>query len=352
MHIHSSFKHLFLSLITLIFFSACGGGSSSSSDTSVDVSSRNTMAVQLPEDDSWSAAVEHLNEIRSGMGMIELQDNELLSIAAKNHSLFLTENYGDGIHYGHNEVAGLSHFTGVDAWDRVAYMGYEGFDGENISSGRDTYKAAIDSLMTAIYHRFGLLSLTANEIGGDMTDVDGYEIYVTESGNSRIDDICAEDYTEYPGIYYSGVCTDANKLIPAEVFLTAWYATAAQNPVAMLYPYEDQIGVSAIFENHETPDPLPDITAYTGNPISIVFNEYHVEDVSMVSFKIYDIDGIEITNTRILTQESDPNHRFSTHQYAMFPLDPLTTGTTYSVEASFIVDGEAWEKNWSFTTAN
>lgn len=344
-------RHILLTFSILLLFSACGGGGTGSTD-SADLSSANAFSSTVYEDDSWFSTLEYLNSIRHEMGMVELQDNELLSIAAKNHSLFLKENFADGIHYGHTEVSGLSHFTGVDPWDRVGYMGYDGFDGENISSGRNSFHAAIDSLMTGVYHRFGLLSLSADEMGGEMSEVNGYKIYVTESGNSKIEALCSQEFGREAGVYYTGVCSDSDKLIPAGPFFEAWDASKAKNPVAILFPYEGQIDVTPVFENHEHPDPLPDITTNTGNPISIVFNDYHVTSVSMVSFRLFDSSGEEITNSRILTQKSDPNHRFNTYEYAFFPLDPLGSGVTYTVEASFIVDGSNWEKRWSFTTAS
>ena len=51
-----------------------------------------------------------------------------------------------------------------------------------------------------------------------------------------------------------------------------------------------------------------------------------------------------------MDKESDPHHRFSEHQYALFPLERLAYNNTYKVEAVYEHDGENKMLSWEFST--
>lgn len=104
----------------------------------------------------------------------------------------------------------------------------------------------------------------------------------------------------------------------------------------------------------EYPDPLPDLEI-SGYPVSIHFNPYTTEDVHVFRFSLQRYDDVSeqwlpVNKIRRLDQRSDPNHKFTSRQFAWFPLDPLSPRTTYRVEIGFSYNGEAETLRWAFET--
>ncbi len=83
--------------------------------------------------------------------------------------------------------------------------------------------------------------------------------------------------------------------------------------------------------------------------ISFWSNRY-TGSIAMQSFKLYDTDNIEMTNTRILTQATDPNARFSAYEFALFPLERLNWNSNYRAEFIYTEDNELKNKTWFFKT--
>lgn len=286
----------------------------------------------------------YLNKQRIGAGLTPYTFNNKLNLSAYNHAWY--QYYDDQSGCSHKEDPEQEFFTGEWGRDRAAYVGYSAYGGEGVSYGRKTMKDAISSLMTAIYHRFGLLSMEADEIGFGIVGKD----FVYNRGNKEVEALCQSDENYYiNGSYYGTICIDGKRL-PSSLYQYKRDHIKKASAKAILYPYENQLDFEPIFDNYETPDPLPDLDGDVGNPISIQFNDYDIDTVVMHSFELYENNTTLLSDVRILTQETDPNQRFDNYEYALFSMQPLNGNSWYKVKAAFDLDGTLWDKTWYFKT--
>ncbi len=292
----------------------------------------------------------YLNQLRIQAGMTEFSPNSLLEQAAFNHANYLVDNFL----IGHYESTGTTGFTGFNVKDRVIFADYQStLVSENISSGDNISSDAIDSLMGAIYHRFGFLDFGTNEVGigiGQTSTPNFHSAYVFDMGNSEYNTLCqGPDFTG-AGVYIYGVCEPDTKISEANF---SRVATRAQgnNPYIVQWPIDGDNNVPpAFFE--ESPDPLPDYSV-SGYPVSIQFNPLTFTNagVEVTEFKIYrESDYQEIQPTRLLTKATDPNEKFSALEYALFPLERLDWDTAYLVEVKYATNSSVNTLTWRFTT--
>ena len=208
---------------------------------------------------------------------------------------------------------------------------------------------SINSLMTAIYHRFGILTFTKNEVGIGFTQ-DSRELtrnFVHNTGNSNLNSLCQQD-NYISGRYYYKVCADLEHRIESDDFNNAINDIKKKNPKYVIWPTKNSIDNLYKFGN-EFPDPMPDYNQ-TGNPISIQFNDYYYSnDIKMLSFKLFK-NKKEIKETRILTKETDPNKSFSKYEFALFPLKVLEKNTTYNIVFKYKYINTIKSIEWSFKT--
>lgn len=298
--------------------------------------------------DTIDDGLNYLNTIREKTGLNSLSLNSILETSSYNHSYYLVKNNATG----HYENSSDPYFTGNSPSDRMVYAGYNNYStSENIASGSKSYIDAIDSLMTAIYHRFGFLSFDINEIGFEKYESEFYyykSVYTFNMGNSNLVDICNGNYGEVTSKYYYDVCVDKNLKIPAEDYDNALNTLKISNPKIITYPYDGQLDFIPVFGDEESPDPTPNLGT-SGNPISIEFNDYYVKDVTLNSFKLYDSSDNEL-NVEILTSKNDVNKKLNSHQFVIFPIKRLDWNRVYRVKSNFIVDGEELNKEFTFKT--
>jgi len=327
-------KKLLLAAVALIFFTGCGGGVSSDVQDAVDT---NTSTVQnTPQN-----ALVYLNTLRSKAGMIEFTENRYLDSAAQNHANYLYINNATG----HYEDENLPGYTGYSPVDRALYAGYlSKFVSENVSAGESDYTGSVDDLFSAIYHRFGFLNTDTDTIGiGINTDR-----YVYDMGNSGLNTLCAYEHYD-GGSYYIDVCADENIKIGVDYYGGEINTTRSKNPDVIIWPYDGAENIPPAFYE-EYPDPLPDY-GVSGYPLSIQFNRYYFPgDVSLESFSLYNEEGNEITDVRLLDSASDPNQEIDDHEFALFPLQRLEWGESYRVVAVYEYNGVEYTKEWSFKT--
>ncbi|MEO5331540.1 MAG: CAP domain-containing protein [Magnetococcus sp. YQC-5] len=319
------------------------GQTNSSVITTIDA-----LLVNAPTTSSRSD-YQYMNTLRSQAGLNVYVTNSKLEQAAVNHASYLKNNNI----ISHNENQSLAGFTGVTVNDRAKAAGYLGFGsvGEVISTEQNEI-ASIDGLMSAIYHRFGLLRNDVNEIGfGFVTGTNSSKtnFFVGNNGNSKMTDLCnGTNFTGY-GTYY--IVCDPKINVEASVYLAAKTHFSTLNPELVIWPPDKATNVLPVFYE-ESPDPLPDYSV-SGYPVSAEFNSTKVKQVQLVSFKLFtSTDGLPVTNTRLLDDKSDPNKKFTSFQFALFPLERLDYNTTYRAELSYIQDGVSKNKTWSFTTLN
>ena len=303
----------------------------------------------LPMDVSFeqSQAYSKLNTIREALQLTRLSTNELLIKAAQAHADYLVANK-DSSHY---EMQGKAYFTGKAPLDRAFYAGYNASSvSENLSTHNRDAQSSIDGLFAAIYHRFGFLSPSIDEIGiGTTQDKQESEnsAFVYVMGNSEFNRVCSFETFRGTGSYVYGVCRDKAHKMTQKTYDDVMDSNKVHNPKIILYPYDGQVEVPLAFYN-ESPDPLPDYDV-SGFPISVEFNDYFIKKVKVKGFRLLNADR-EVVETRTLDKLNDPHGRFTERQFALFPLERLSYDTSYFVEFSYSDEHGDKELSWSFHT--
>jgi len=293
-------------------------------------------------------ALFYLNEIRQAMGMNTLSSNSQLQTAAQAHADYLVRNKVAT----HSEVPSLPGFTGRTPTERAFKAGYLSSQViENLSTKNKDAKHSINGLFSAIYHRFGFLDLSIDEIGvgvaQDSHDTEN-NAFVYLMGNANLNALCKQrPFTGY-GRYMYHVCKDEAFRISQKAFEKAKEANKLFNPKVVLYPYDGQEEVPPAFYS-EIPDPLPDYEV-SGFPISVIFNDHFFHKVELLSFELYKNGDKRVTNVRLLDHDSDPNGRFSPYEFALFPLERLAYDTDYSAKIVYMEQGKKKELSWHFHT--
>jgi len=272
----------------------------------------------------------YINTMRTAAGMIPFTANSLLDTAAQNHINYLI--YHDLFSHYEDQTNYPYLFTGTAPGDRITYAGYSWTSyGENLSAGDADIYEAIDGLITAIYHRFGFFTFLNDDIGIG-SGVDG----------------------GYP--YGSAFGFDMGNN-------GSWSTTQASNPAYVLWPASNYKNAQTSFFNTESPDPTPECVdgGITGNPISISFNSSKTNTITMTSFQLFDSSGSEMTNTKILTYETDPNNTpldnnasndfgVDTNEFVLFPMSSLNIDSRYQAKFNYTESGTAKGISWYFNT--
>jgi PKD domain/Cysteine-rich secretory protein family len=291
----------------------------------------------------------YLNQLRQQADMLPLQRHPNLETAAMNHAMY------NNVHgsQGHEEQPGLSGFTGAEPKDRTAAMGYRSLlVSENVSwdnSPNSTVRKSIDGLMSAIYHRFGFLTFTNNEIGAGISKIAQSNAYVYNLGNSHLNQSCQRASKRQASSIVMNVCQPDVKL-DAQLFKAAISSVQGNNPLIVIWPPHQMDDVPPAFYE-ETPDPLPDY-AVSGYPISVQFNPLSFNEVALNSFRLFKAaDNSEVFPKRILNHRTDPNQKFTPLEFALFPLKRLEWNTEYRAEVEYLdQQGANHQLTWQFKT--
>ncbi len=224
---------------------------------------------------------------------------------------------------------------------------------ENVTSksGDNLFYKPIDSLMSAIYHRFGFLDLSNNEVGighkhGSMNS------YVYVMGDSTITQLCAQpDFTGF-GEYNFKICADENKRIEKHLVEANKHKAQSRNPKIILWPAKQAKDIPPVFYQ-ESPDPLPhhSVSAY---PVSIQFNPaFFKKPPKLISFSLQQSDTKKTLRAiKVMNQDNDPNKLFSPYQHALFPKQRLEWNTKYTATVHFTnLDNQTNKQlSWTFHT--
>ncbi len=264
--------------------------------------------------DDRKSGINYLNKLRSYVNLNSLNENYKLDKMAQNHANYLILNN----EFSHYEDFNKDGFTGYSPLERAQYVGYSSFNiVENISAGNANIIESIDYLFSAIYHRLGFLDFNINEIGIGEKFYENYtfgNVYVFDMGNSYSD---------------------------RDILLNL-------NPLYIIWPFENATNILPAFEN-EIPNPLPGCVI-GGYPVSIQFNPNKVNsNFSFLDFKLYD-RNLNIIDTKLLTEETDPNGELNDFEYVLVPLNRLNWGEKYTAKFSYMEDGNHKEIQWSFYT--
>ncbi|MBN2248948.1 MAG: CAP domain-containing protein, partial [Campylobacterales bacterium] len=295
-------------------------------------------------------SLDYLNALRQKSGLIPLQGNRLLNLAAASHANYLVLHQ----QIGHLEQHGHRGYTGKTPADRVVYHGYASKDVmENIAVNAKNGASAVDDLLSAIYHRFVFLSFDKDQIGAGRAETDirkrTQNAYVYKLGSSKLNLLCQKAFIPVSGVrYLQNGCKSSGLLLPQTLYEKKQQEIKSKNAEVVLHPYPGQQGVMPAFYN-EVPDPLPDYDV-SGYPVSVQFNDLYYTGIKLRSFRLFDEENKEIPMSRILTHANDPHQRLKKMQFALMPIKRLEYATTYRVVFEAEVDGEPYQKSWKFTT--
>jgi hypothetical protein len=304
------------------------------------------------EADTNSKGLDYLNSIRTATGLIKFKHNVALEKAASSHAKYLILNQV----YGHYEKSVHIGYTGSTPSQRVIKAGYPStFVMENLSINPVDQVKSVDTLLSAIYHRFVFLDLDKDEIG-----IGSYKAkrkrrknsaYVYNLGSEGIATLCKQNFMMESGKYYmQKICKDSDKMIPQSLVKNIKASVQRRNKDIVLYPYNGQHNIWPAFYN-ESPDPLPYYDV-SGFPVSVQFNTLHYRNIQLNSFRLYETVGTELKKTKILQHNNDHNHLFTKFQFALMPLNRLEFSTSYTAVFDAIVDGKRIEKRWEFRTTD
>ncbi|MDA3057295.1 CAP domain-containing protein [Campylobacter sp. VBCF_05 NA6] len=287
----------------------------------------------------YDTPINYINYIRQSSNLNPFAPNSLLDKAALNHAKYVVTN--DEV--THDESEGRAEFSGKTPSDRAFAVGFNSGIVENLSYNAHDIKASIDGLLSAIYHRFGFLTFDANLLGVGYYEQGEKSAYVYEMGNEYLEEICGGGKSQSgDGKFIIGLCKNKSLAIRNENYERT--RSLNTTPYAH-YPNKEP---SLAFFSHELPDPVPEC-AITANPISIEFHP-QAKPVEMLEFRLFDSEGAEIKDTKILNKKSDPNRRFNDKQFALFSKEVFKFDATYTAEFSY-KQGERQDKiRWDFTT--
>lgn len=258
--------------------------------------------------DEETAAVRQLNWRRSTMGLPALQAESAVTLAAQRHSAYLSLNNITG----HGEVSTRSGFTGADPGARLQAAGY-GWQtyGEVVSAGQATGPLAVESLMEAIYHRFGMLRSDVNHTGA------GFRT----------------DHPTYHGIFTMNFGAQQRQDSLAGQGWLGMYPVTNQNLVPIDF-----------YSDNESPDPVSNANR-VGYPISV--HAASSETLSVNSFRLSQ-SGTTVPTLMLLPGVDGHTPHYAS---ALIPLQPLTPGATYTATFSGTAGGRSVSQSWNFTTA-
>lgn len=283
--------------------------------------------------------LDYLNDIRTDVGLNTLTADYTLEIAAQNHAKYVVANN----EISHDETAGKINFTGITPQDRAFAAGFNSSVIENFSYNAEDMKMAIDSLMSAIYHRFGFLDFHIDSVGIGFADDNKISSYVFEMGNSNVENFCKKGVNENGfGEFVFGFCKDKKLAMQKKNFLQAQDLNFIDYVV---YPNNEP--ALAIF-NGEIPDPMPKCKILS-TPVSIEFNK-NAGNIEMQDFKIFNQNGDELKNTEIIDKNNDINGRFNQFQFAVFSKEIFDFDSTYKAQFDYTQNGEAKRIEWEFKT--
>lgn len=328
-----------LTILAAAVLAACGGGGESDNNSGSTHSSTPTPAATtiplltsvMPSTYGASSPekiiFDKINAERMKCGFGAIQQNTLLDTAAKNHGVYVVANK----EYGHYETTGKTGFTGVDAVARANAVGYtskawisEGISFPSPALADDYATFSVLNQFSGPYHSQTLLA-EYTEIGIGFTKAPS----ATEFGASVLN-------------FGSGDLS------------VGQLPTATGSAGIRTYPCE---GVSGIYPAlyGETPSPIARnlSTSPAGHPIMVIGD--FQKKLILASAAIIEVPtGRSLPIHRLSTQDNDINAKTlrGPHVGYVLPDVPMLPNTTYSVTISGTNDGQAFTRNFNFSTGS
>jgi len=293
----------------------------------------------------YSDSISYINSIRDSVGLNKLDTEKHLSISSSYHAKYLLEHKINS----HYEEHDKDFYEKTPAL-RAIKSGYPTKDiKENIATNAKNENDAIDTLFSAIYHRFVFLDFTIDQIGkGIAKSKSNQSVYVYDMGLSSVAKLCQDDFLTLEGVFYmQNLCKDSMHYVPKDAYQKAKNNIMAKNPKMVLFPNINQKNVpTAFYQEH--PNPMPGYKV-SGYPISVELNPYYFQDIKIKKFRLYNAKG-RMVRVKLLKKSNDPNKKLKRHQFAIIPLQRLEYGMQYKVYFEAYTDKGKIKQQWSFTT--
>ncbi len=297
-------------LASAALLSACGGNDPSADPDAAQLSAAETDAPTATGDVA-ADGVTWINYRRRQAGLPALRRDPRLDLAATRHSNY--QQLNDVV--THDEDSSKAGFLAAKASERLRAADFPLLttsfaDGEVIAAtGTPDGFAAVEGLLGAIYHRYVVLEPMFNAVGAGASHRDGSFHWLTMN---------------LVGIKAS--------------------TGIAKGSIAV-WPLPSQTKVRTnFFSDQETPDPVPQADE-VGYPVSVHANLNTMLRVDRFTLSGPDGQFVEVRQLDAAADRDTPSSAA-----AIIPLQPLRSGTTYSVSFAGRVDGQAVEQRWQFTT--
>ena len=263
-----------------------------------------------------ATVLDRVNYHRGLAGLPPVAAEPRLLKAAQSHSSYLDSANEMG-HYEDKKTN--PYYTGNSPFDRIDAVHYDYAEaGEVVARQPSSHPdAAVDALMTAIYHRFIILSTDFVHAGPGVT------------------------LKSHQGTDELNVTVDFGAV-----------TLPALAPVSALtvYPAHGQTGVPTDFDPaEEFPNPMPGYKL-VGYPISIqVDARYALAVKSFVLYEAAPYTPRRALDTKLLTHAADAET--PAHAAALIPISPLAPITIHQLVFSGSVNGTPVSRSWQFMTA-
>ena len=289
-------------------------------------------------DFTFANVLNYINSIRAHSGAGKLKYSKSLSVAAKKHAIYLSINN----EFTHSESPYKSSFYGEMPWNRISKAGFGSKAVvENISFKEKNYKASVDKIMATVYHRLAFLDTKVDSIGFSKYA----NIYVYDMGNSKLTQLCKQNYNISSSSVVDNICKDSSIQIPINIFRRSLNRVKSKSKDIIKYPYSNQI-VNSIKLEDERPKFV--YKKGYGLPISVIFNNRYYKDVSIKKFELK--SGGKLVSSKIVTFRNDLANKLKKGTFILLPIHKLKSRTKYNVTLEVLADRKSKKLSWSFRT--
>ena len=312
-------RKLVLATVAAMLVTGCGGAGGGNPDE------YNPTHNDTPSSQDLKDGLAYLNTIRVGAGLKKFRYYKTLEDAARNHGNYIRDiktRYNVLIRHEEPAQYESRYRTGQWGTERAHHAGYTGFWAGNdisydVSNGA---KGIVRVLLTTVYHRFFITSPEIDEVGMWVLPYrdDAFNVGLVDFGMRR----------------------------------STMSTLAEQSPEIIVYPYRNQKDANVFFGGNEWPNPLEglDFSSTSGNPVTVEFNKAKITNVTLTSFSLKDASGADVDIALRLTKANDRNGKLTDHQFAFFPRESLAYDENYTAKITYVADGKAGSKEWTFHT--
>jgi cysteine-rich repeat protein len=248
-----------------------------------------------------------INAIRASVGLPGQQLNAQLDQAAQAHAAYHGLN-GDNTGNPHTEASGSPGFTGVNFFDRTSAAGFNGQSFFEVMAFFNSPQPAVDIWLNSVFHRVPLIHPNATQMG-------------------------------YGGAGGAGGSAD----------VIDFGLGASEDPTQIvLFPPPNATGVTRSFNTFQegpTPPAAPGGNSTTG-PIVSVLSDF---DIVLTESKIFDSSGVELPTT-LVSPQTPGLGPFMSGTFAFYAAGPAPANATFTAHIAGTINGQAFTRDWSFTT--